>query len=559
MELTKENEVVFTSKSEQLIVKDLINANSYYLLDDFKSLVKNVGNENEDWSEAIEVILEKLKNDGGGSVIFLENYCYGFSRSILCNNLNNISIIGGNNIVLKKNTDFDITKGIRLFNINYSSNLVIRDLKFIGVSGVNNLNWDDTILMDYDANNVLIENCQFENVATALDIGSDHEINSETICSNIIIQNCEFNNVGQCYTTHPGGAKFVTFRDNIARNISVMVKTSCRIKNEGYINIYNNYIENTEIGFDFVNTPNINCYNNVIINAIEYAIQSEDYENTQGTESEGISYDLSNWNIYNNNFKECNVFIRIKTDKDKILDRLNISNNIFKNKSIESDNAIVLIGNIKNVNIKNNTFDTIKLNNNSLFIINNTCIRLISKQSPFGEICDNIIKNCEGKSFIYFEGDLENLSDIILKNNIEYTSNLAFIISEYALIKDSSIINNKFNNTTNTNAMITGIYNNTVFKENEIKAVSTEILANISVATCKLINNIFSNTATSGISLRLSQSAGNTLLKDNTFIGEARLFNKYSYQDYIEIQSPKGIKYKISVSDKGTVIATKQS
>ena len=214
--------------------------NSTYLLDNYKSLVKNVGTENEDWSDAIDVIFQNVKNNGGGSITFSDNYSYGFSRSILCDDLNNVSLIGGNNIILKKNSDFNKSSGIRLFNMNYSSNLFIRDLKFIGISDVNNSNWDDTILMDYDASNVLIENCKFENVATALDIGSDHEKNSETICSNIIIQNCKFNNVGQCYTTHPGGAKHVIFRDNTANNIKVMYKTSCRIKNEGYINIYNN-------------------------------------------------------------------------------------------------------------------------------------------------------------------------------------------------------------------------------------------------------------------------------------------------------------------------------
>jgi hypothetical protein len=533
--------------------------NSTYLLDNYKSLVKNVGTENEDWSDAIDVIFQNVKNNGGGSITFSDNYSYGFSRSILCDDLNNISLIGGNNIILKKNSDFNKSSGIRLFNMNYSSNLFIRDLKFIGISGVNNSNWDDTILMDYDASNVLIENCKFENVATALDIGSDHEKNSETICSNIIIQNCKFNNVGQCYTTHPGGAKHVVFRDNTANNIKVMYKTSCRIKNEGYINIYNNYINNTNIGFDFVNSPNIICYNNVIINAKEYAIQSEDYEDTQGTGFEGISYDLSNWNIRNNIFEECNTFIRIITDTTKTLDGLNINNNIFRNKSIESNDSIKLVGNIKNVSIKNNTFDNLKLNNNSLFYIYNTCIRLISEQSQFGEICNNIINNCKGKSFIYFQGNSEKLSDFILKDNMEYNSNLAFIISDYILIKDSSIINNKFNNTTNTNAMITGNYNNTVFKDNEIQTVATDILANISVPTCKLINNIFSNTATNGVAFRLAQSTGNTFLKDNTFTGEARLFDKYSYEDYIEIQSSNGTKYKINVSNSGNVIATKQN
>ncbi|EKQ56952.1 MULTISPECIES: hypothetical protein [unclassified Clostridium] len=532
---------------------------SNFLLDYYKHLVKNVGTQNEDWSDALEYIFNIIKKNGGGSVSFLENSTYGFSRSVLCDDLNNIFILGGSNVILRKNTDFDKSKGIRLFNINYSSNIVIRDLKFIGESGADNSNWDDTIIMNYDASNVLIENCQFENTAIALNIGSDSEKNNETICSNIVIKNCRFNNVGQCYTTHPGGAENVTFKDNKGKDIEVMVKLSSRIKNEGYITIFNNYIENTKIGFDFVNTPNIYCYNNVIINAQEYGIQSESYENTQGTEHEGTSYDLSNWNIDNNTFEDCNIFVRITTDSTKVLDKLNISNNIFRDKNIENNNAIILTSNIKNVSIKNNIFDNLKLTNNSLFLINNTCARLMPGHNPFGEICDNKISNCEGKAFIYFEGNTEQLSDFVLKNNIEYDSNLAFIISEYSKIYNSGIINNDFSNSSNNKAMITGIYENVVFKNNNIKTASADILANIEAKSCSLINNVFSNTMNNGVAIRLGQSEGKTLFKDNNYYGESRLFNKYSYKDYIELQSPNGTKYKIKVSDNGQITATKEN
>jgi len=441
-----------------------------YNIDDYKYFVKNLGSSNEDWSDALDFVLESIKkNNSGGEINFTPNYTYGFSKCIDEDNIQKISFLGGERTILKKNSDFNSSNGIRLFNINYSSDLVLKNIKFIGISGSNNMNWDDTILMDYDAYNVLIENCQFEDVATALDIGSDYEKNSETICSNISIQNCKFNNVGQCYTTHPGGAKNVTFRDNTANNVQIMYKTSCRIKNEGHIEIYNNSVTNTQIGFDFVNTPNINCYNNTIINAKEYGIQTETYDDSQGTEHEGISYDTYNWNINNNKFIDCNVFIKLTTDKNRTLDGVNIINNNFTNTTIDGGDSIIIQSNVKNVNIQNNDFSNIKLKDNSIFYINSTYYRFISEDSDFGEISNNIINNCTGKTFIYCCGNQETLKNLIVKNNSQNNGDLGLIINECEVIENSSFINNKFDATTNLlfiKGMLKGIYKNTIFKDN---------------------------------------------------------------------------------------------
>lgn len=503
------------------------NTNYYiYNMDNYKYLVKDLGSINEDWSDALDFVFKSIKNVGG-EINFSKNYIYGFSKSIDGYYMNKVLIRGESGTIIKKNPNFDSSNGIRLLNMNKSSNLVIKNIKFIGISGSNNTDWNDTILMNYDCQNVVIDNCKFENAAIALNIGSYHIDNSETICSNITIQNCDFNNVGQCYTTHPGGAKKVIFRNNIANNVQVMYKTSCRIKNKGNIEIYNNIVTNTTIGFDFVNTPNINCYNNTIINAKEYGIQTETYENTKGTEHEGTSYDIDDWTINNNNFQDCNVFIRLTTDKSKVLSDVNIKNNKFTNKTINGIEAIIIQSNVKNINIENNIFSNIKLKDNSFFYINSTYNRFISKDSDFGEISNNTVNNCTGEAFIKCDGSQETLKNLIVKNNTQNNGDLAFIINDCKVIENASFVNNKFNAITNAKEMITGTYKNTIFKNNDIRTLSAEILANIKVNDCSIIKNRFeSMKKRDSVSLRMVKYSRNTVLENNNFNEEVRILDE---------------------------------
>ncbi|EKQ56951.1 MULTISPECIES: hypothetical protein [unclassified Clostridium] len=514
----------FLEKSEDNVSTEDVSKTQWYI-DDYKYLVKNLGEVNEDWSDALNFVLENIKkNNTNGEILFTKNFTYGFSKSIDEDNINGISFLGEAGTILKKNSNFNSSQGIRLLNINSSSDLIFKNIKFIGMSGADNTNWDDTILMDYDCQNVQIDNCQFENVATALDIGSSVNENKETICSNITIQNCSFTNVGQCYTTHPGGAKNVIFRNNVANNVQVMYKTSCRIKNEGNIEIYNNRVTNTNIGFDFVNTPNINCYNNTIINAKEYGIQTETYENTQGTEHEGTSYDIYNWIINNNRFEDCNVFIRLTTDKTKTLDGVDIINNKFVNKTLDNVSPIILESNVKNINLQNNNFSNIELKDNPIIFINSTFNRLISNDSDFGKVSNNTINNCNGKAFIECSGKDEVIKKLIINNNKQNDGDLAFIISECQEIVNSSFFNNNFASNENSKEMLAGTYRNTTLNGNDIRTCSEDILANIKSNDCTLIENYF-NSVSQNTSLRIVEYGIETKLENNKFNGEVRIIN----------------------------------
>ena len=451
--------------------------------------------------------LNKLKN--GGTLILNNKNEIEITETINLDGFKNVVIKGASSNKIKIKDGLKITG----FKFTNCENITFENITFDGQGHLENIDDFGNYFINYCENsiNLTIDKCTFKNITDVCILDRSQPMSNYnggivTKISNAIITNNRFLNCKHSYLTKGGGSKNIIYTNNIHKDCLTGIKLDGEITGSDYFDdingdtgtciISNNIFENT--GSLICKSAGLNaiCVEERVSNVIisNNIINGANYINglaiSTGQTCSYVKDVIIENNIFTNIRNADGLFIgefNYSSDSEVSMENITISNNSFKNIDFAGIRTKLPNLQVKNLNIKANTFTSCGLlgyasvylegNNLELIdIINN--IFYVDLESKYKRQIHLISNNTISKFFINNNtihcnrtgtGDsdfeeviiIENCDKVILQNNL--------ISRGFVTVNGSKvdIINNKFNE---------GCIK--IFSKNEIKS-DVKVISNI--------------------------------------------------------------------------------